>query len=175
MIQTNAMGTSTNDENCAFFFAQIPEFFSISGSIGFQECPWQQYGCEPPGYSLIKVNSSIDLGPTGQLAVAARWPNAIRLDIAPLESWLDSRPDLGSEIRVGYTALPPELQPFQVNPLHMSAPPTRGTWRVGQKVWARPNPLPNHSGWAPLEGGVAGWVCVESGTPGVWHGIKLQA
>ena len=32
----------------------MARYFSIEGSIGFL-CPWQQYGCEPPGYSLIEV------------------------------------------------------------------------------------------------------------------------
>ena len=40
---------STNDVNAAFYFAQIPNNFFLSGSVGFQECPWQADGCEPKG------------------------------------------------------------------------------------------------------------------------------
>ena len=58
--------------------------------------------------------------------------------------------------------------------LHRSVPPTRGTWRAGQKVWARPEPVPDRSGWEKrLTAGVAGWACVESGTPGVWRGMAM--
>jgi hypothetical protein len=34
------------------------------------------------------------------------------MDIAPLDSWRDSQPDAELELRVSYTALQPELQPF---------------------------------------------------------------
>eukprot|EP01052_Picozoa_sp_SAG31_P005173 SAG31_NODE_224_length_19856_cov_33.632890_3_plen_167_part_00 len=48
-IFSNAMWNSTADENCAFYFGQIPNNFFVSGSLGFQECPWQVDGCEPKG------------------------------------------------------------------------------------------------------------------------------
>ena len=53
-------------------------------------------------------------------------------------SWFDSRRDKGRIIRADYTRLPPELEPYQAGPLHMSAPPTKGTWRAGQRVLAHP-------------------------------------
>jgi hypothetical protein len=54
-IFTNAMWNSSNDVNAAFYFEQIPEVFILKGSVGFQECPWQADGCEPAGYTLVKV------------------------------------------------------------------------------------------------------------------------
>jgi Pectate lyase superfamily protein len=39
-----------------------------------------------------------------------------------------------------------------------TAPPRAGSWRVGDKVW--------HS--SPAPDGCIGWVCVETGWPGVW-------
>ena len=39
-----------------------------------------------------------------------------------------------------------------------TAPPTAGTWQVGDKVW--------HS--TPEPDGNVGWVCVAAGTPGTW-------
>jgi hypothetical protein len=120
---------SSNDHNCAFYFHQIPELLEVTGSVGFQECPWQADGCEPAGYTMIKVNPDIDLGPTGQLAVAARWPGSLRFDI-PAVSGRDSRPDKagpgdlpwnrGPWIRDSFADLPAELQPYQVFPSTLS-------------------------------------------------------
>jgi hypothetical protein len=45
-----------------------------------------------------------------------------------------------------------------VKTIYDTAPPSAGTWQVGEKVW--------HS--APAPGGNIGWVCVAAGTPGVW-------
>ena len=42
--------------------------------------------------------------------------------------------------------------------IHDTAPPTAGSWQVGDKVW--------HS--APSPEGNIGWVCVAAGTPGTW-------
>ena len=124
---------------------------------------------------MIKVNPEIDLGPTGQLSVAARWPNSLRFQIEFSNGWFDSRPDVNGTVRSSYAELPPELQPYQRPEPSMPAPPTRGTWRAGQRVWATAAALRNRSGW---EGGlpsqVAGWVCVESGTPGHWRGIAVK-
>jgi Pectate lyase superfamily protein len=44
---------------------------------------------------------------------------------------------------------------------YMSAPPTSGTYKVGDLV------LNN----APTAGGYIGWVCVSAGTPGIWKGF----
>lgn len=41
--------------------------------------------------------------------------------------------------------------------------PTSGTWSRGQKRWNT----------TPSAGGVLGWVCVASGTPGTWANISL--
>lgn len=46
--------------------------------------------------------------------------------------------------------------------LRMSAPPTTGSWTAGTVILNA----------APSAGGVPGWVCVASGTPGTW---KAQA
>ena len=94
---------------------------------------------------MVKVNPEIDLGPTGQLSVAARWPNSLRFQIEFSNGWFDSRPDVNGTVRSGYAELPPELQPYQRPEPSMAAPPTRGTWRAGQRVWGV---------WAPLR---AGW------------------
>eukprot|EP01051_Picozoa_sp_SAG22_P017855 SAG22_NODE_2854_length_2155_cov_2.038911_1_plen_81_part_10 len=78
--------------------------FILEGSVGFQECPWQADGCEPAGYSLIKINPAIDLGPTGQLSVAARWHTnsehpPLQYDIAISNGgWMDPRPNRGDGI-----------------------------------------------------------------------------
>jgi hypothetical protein len=42
--------------------------------------------------------------------------------------------------------------------LSATAPPTAGTWTVGQIVFNS----------APTAGGVIGWVCTTSGSPGTW-------
>jgi hypothetical protein len=44
-----------------------------------------------------------------------------------------------------------------------NAPPIAGTWKRGDRVW---NQLPS-------PGGFEGWICVASGTPGVWKGYGL--
>ena len=41
------------------------------------------------------------------------------------------------------------------------APPTTGAWDKGNMVWNE----------APVVGGKIGWVCVASGSPGVWKGF----
>ena len=45
-----------------------------------------------------------------------------------------------------------------VKTVYDTAPPTAGTWQVGDKVW--------HS--APEPEGNVGWVCVQAGSPGSW-------
>jgi hypothetical protein len=45
-----------------------------------------------------------------------------------------------------------------VKTIHDTAPPTKGTWQAGDKVW--------HS--APSPDGHIGWVCVLGGSPGSW-------
>ena len=84
-------------------------------------------------------------------------------------------PSIGGIVRANYSHLPPELEPFLVSPLYKSAPPTAGTWVAGQKIWATPLALPNRTAWLPeLPGDVVGWVCVRSGTPGLWKGIAAR-
>ena len=174
------MWNSSHDINAAFYFAQIPTQFVLSGSVGFQECPWQADGCEPTGYTMIKINPDIDLGPTGQLSVAAAWhTNAesppLRFDLGLTNGWMDSRPSIADTVRANYSHLPPELEPFVVSPLYKTAPAVAGTWVAGQKVWATPAALPNHTAWLPeLPGGVVAWVCVRTGTPGVWKEISTR-
>ena len=176
-IFSNAMWNSSHDINAAFYFAQIPSMFYLRGSLGFQECPWQVDGCEPAGYSMIKVNPEIELGPTGQLSVASAWhTNAehppLRFDIEVTNGWMDSRPNTGNIIRATYSHLPNELEPYVVSPLYKSAPPHSGAWVAGQRVWATPAAAVNRTMWLPeLPSGVVGWVCVRTGTPGVWKVI----
>ena len=174
------MWNSSSDRDAAFYFAQIPSLFVLSGSVGFQECPWQADGCEPPGLSLIKVNPDIDLGPTGQLSVASAWhSNAeeppLRFDIGVANgAWFDSRPNIGRTIRSNYSHLPPELEPYVVSPVYKTAPPTSGAWVAGQKVWATPAAA-NATAWQPnLLNDVVAWVCVRSGTPGTWKAVRAQ-
>jgi hypothetical protein len=45
-----------------------------------------------------------------------------------------------------------------VKTIYDTAPPTKGTWQAGDKVW--------HS--APSPDGHIGWVCVLGGSPGTW-------
>ena len=40
-----------------------------------------------------------------------------------------------------------------------TAPPTGGTWTVGQRIWNS----------APAAGQPVGWVCTADGTPGTWR------
>lgn len=47
--------------------------------------------------------------------------------------------------------------------LRLSAAPTDGTWRVGDKVYNA----------APVAGGYEGWICVAGGIPGTWKGFGL--
>ena len=96
--------------------------------------------------------------------------------------WKDPRPNRGNIIRGNYSHLPAELEPFVVSPLYKQRPPAVGYWVAGQKVWATPNALPDHSGWqpelpttqhgAPI-GWVVGWVCVHGGAPGTWKAIVV--
>ena len=129
---------------------------------------------------MIKINPDIDLGPTGQLSVAAAWhTNAesppLRFDLGLTNGWMDSRPSIADTVRANYSHLPPELEPFVVSPLYKTAPAVAGTWVAGQKVWATPAALPNHTAWLPeLPGGVVAWVCVRTGTPGVWKEISTR-
>ncbi|MBU8770337.1 hypothetical protein [Cytobacillus oceanisediminis] len=44
---------------------------------------------------------------------------------------------------------------------YQTAPPTSGTYAVGDKVWNT----------NPTSGGKAGWICVAAGTPGTWKGF----
>jgi hypothetical protein len=44
-----------------------------------------------------------------------------------------------------------------------AAAPTAGTWLVGDRVWNN----------APAGGGVPGWVCTASGTPGTWKTMAV--
>ena len=82
---------------------------------------------------------------------------------------------MGRIIRANYTRLPPELEPYQARPLHISAPPTKGTWRAGQRVLAHPLVSADGSGWEPSLGTAAGWVCTTTGTPGRWAEMTLPA
>lgn len=43
------------------------------------------------------------------------------------------------------------------------APPTSGTWAVGDTVWNS----------APAPSGYIGWVCTTAGSPGIWKGFGL--
>ena len=64
------------------------------------------------------------------------------------------------------TVLPEQLRPYQTNPVRMSAPPTRGVWRKGQRVW-------NNFLGSAAEEFAAGWICTAGGTPGKWANISL--
>jgi hypothetical protein len=46
-----------------------------------------------------------------------------------------------------------------------AAAPTTGSWLRGQIVWNT----------APSAGGVPGWVCVTSGSPGTWKALGVLA
>ena len=45
------------------------------------------------------------------------------------------------------------------------APPTIGTWPVGQFIY----------NWSPSAGGTPGWVCTTAGTPGTWKAMANLA
>lgn len=48
---------------------------------------------------------------------------------------------------------------------YVSAPPTNGTWALGDMAWNK----------NPLTSGIIGWVCTVAGTPGTWRVIKHSA
>jgi hypothetical protein len=57
---------------------EIPSYLVITDSMGFKECSV----CGLPGEALLAVNPAISLSSQGQLAVAALYPDALRIDLA---------------------------------------------------------------------------------------------
>ena len=103
------------------------------------------YSCEMTGYATDAHATDqwlVDCIVNGDVTAAAR------------QSRLENNDIRGKVIanRVDSSFIP------NVKTIHDNAPPREGTWQVGDKVW--------HS--APLADGHIGWVCVESGSPGIW-------
>lgn len=96
---------------------------------------------------LVGVAAAIDLdGPLLAHAQAQR-PDRLQIDIDGV--WNDGG---------AYLALPQQLWPYVVPERRVvtaDAPPTRGVWRAGQRVWRRPG-----SAVDPL---LLGWVCTGTG------------
>jgi hypothetical protein len=69
-----------------------------------------------------------------------------------------------SSVTTGYISVG-VLGALRRNVFGFSGPPTVGTWNRGDIVW---NSFPS-------AGGVPGWVCVASGTPGTWKAMAAVA
>ena len=153
----------------------------VQHSTGFAYAPW--FG-PSPSFSMLKVNSSIDLdGP--QLDFAAAHPHVLRYWIDPTNTWAPAG---------HFWTLPQQLWPVRDRQfslaLHhscqrqsataqqhlqnkiyaydeagapMLGPPRKGVWRSNQVVYTALNVTVAGPDDAPL-----GWRCVEGGRPGRW-------
>jgi hypothetical protein len=65
--------------------------------------------------------------------------------------------------------LPEQLRPYQRGPVEASRPPRSGVWRAGQIVHNR---LPRMAVLGEAGSPPLGWLCVQSGQPGVWANIS---
>ena len=138
------------------YLVEIPARVSIRESTGLQELGKADDSSEP--HRLVRINPDIDLTiATGQMGVLAKHPHATSFSMGPSNSWMD--------LSTKFSLLPEELQPYQIDELHGSGPPERGTWRSGQRIWAQ--------GDAVNASRIAAWVCTEGGTPGKWGALRI--
>src|SRR4051812_34568481 len=49
--------------------------------------------------------------------------------------------------------------------LNLAPPPGDTQWHIGDRCW----------NVAPVAGGAVGWICVQTGTPGVWKTFGMIA
>ena len=137
------------------YLAEIPAHVSLRDNLGLQELGQ----AARPSYALVKVNPEIDLAdPDGQARILGQHPQAFYFELSRSNQYTDPH--------TNFSKLPEELQPYQADELSAAAPPERGYWRAGQRVWASGAALEG-------DGAVAGWVCVEGGWPGRWRAITL--
>eukprot|EP01043_Picozoa_sp_COSAG02_P016495 COSAG02_NODE_728_length_17995_cov_52.042244_1_plen_565_part_00 len=130
---------------------ELPGRLVIRDSLGFLEYPAVPMENVGSTYKLVRVNPALDLD--AQLAIAAKYPGMVAIDIDQTNQWLTDE----------FIGLPPELLPFSLQPVRSESAPTAGSWRQGQRVWAR----------NVTSSGVMGWLCVRDGVPGDWKPIIL--
>jgi hypothetical protein len=125
-------------------------------------------------YRLVKVVPEVDLdGPYMAFATDDNIRARPTFEISGT-NWGGGPTQLHGNYYAGTSAvfdLPSQLQPFQIGGrVEVIAPPTKGAWRAGAVVW-------NRHVWAAgvdTDKTPAGWICVESGTPGSWQNLSLN-
>eukprot|EP01048_Picozoa_sp_COSAG05_P005280 COSAG05_NODE_309_length_11646_cov_7.176929_7_plen_167_part_00 len=154
-IERCAIFALNGGDAAVVYLAELPAHVSLRDNLGLQMLGH----AARPSYEMVKVNPEIALSDRdGQVSIFGQHPHAFYFELSRSNQYTDPH--------TNFSQLPQELQPYQADELWAEAPPERGFWRAGQRVWAN---------GAALDGGgaVAGWVCVEGGWPGRWRAIKL--
>ena len=137
----------------AIFCEQVPNQIVVRNCRGLCDLP------------VVKVSDKLDLGTYFDNAEKRR--NCLRFLIG----------EENVEVSDANRQLPEPMRPYQANRVVADASPKSGHWHRGQVVWNR-----NREGhWTP-QGFVKattpadreplGWLCVESGKPGVWREVR---
>lgn len=142
-----ASGNLTRD-GAAIYCEEIPNQIVVTSCRGLEA------STDPELCHVVKVSPKINLNTYFDKAENASRPRALRYRIDPSITELYWRQQLD---------LPEQMRPYQANAVEADVVPTTGWWKAGAYVRNR-NCAGAH---APL-----GWLCVQSGKPGVWKAVK---
>ncbi|MCC6422918.1 MAG: hypothetical protein IT447_05520 [Phycisphaerales bacterium] len=126
----------------------------IPNQIVVTNCRGLPAGTDPNLCHVVQIKSTINLNTYFDNAENMSRPRALRFLIDPSITEMYWRQQID---------LPEQMRPYQANAIEADACPTSGWWKAGAYVRNR-----NCAGASsPL-----GWLCVESGKPGVWKAVK---
>ena len=157
-------GSSIVLERCAFsgsyghfagaevFLEEVPSQLIIRDS-------WMQAEVGSRSNVLVRVSPEIDLDGPYMTALPGKSLTAPIFDIGA-NNW---------QLNPTQAELPEQLRPYQLGRVEATAAPKHGLWRAGAVVWHR---LPMGTSLAGPAAAPLGYLCVETGQPGVWQNFS---